>query len=234
MTRTLEKSRTAEAAAVKLTPLRLFWLGVIGAVLGALAETAFMFLTRGHYYNRSSLLWGQFSLVWGAGAILFTLVLQRYVQRGTWAVFLAGAFWGTVFELICSWGLELCFGVIFWDYSHLPLSIGGRINLVFSCFWGAAATVWTLWLLPWLNGLLDRVPVRALRWATVFLLAFLLVDVAATCLALLRLDARQNGVAARTALDRLLDRRWGDQRLFDHFPNMRYMEKYYLEHPNFW
>ena len=234
MTRTLEHVRPKDAAAVKVTPMRLLWLGVIGSVLGSLAETVFMLLTRGHLYNRSSLLWGQFSLVWGAGAVLFTLVLRRYAQRGVWAVFLGGAFWGTVFELACSCLLELCFGVIYWDYSHLPLSIGGRINLFFSCFWGAAATVWIFWLLPWLSALLDRIPAQVLRWATVFLLAFLLLDITATCLALLRLDARQHGAEARNALERLLDQHWSDQRLFDRFPNMRYMENYYLEHPNFW
>lgn len=234
MTRTLEKYQASSPAAVKLSPVRLFWLGILGAMLGALAETVFMFLTRGQLYNRSSLLFGQFSLVWGVGAVLFTLVLRRHIRQGVWAVFLAGAFWGTVFELVCSWLLELCFGVIFWDYSHLSLSIGGRINLVFSCFWGIAATVWTLWLLPWLGALLDRVPPRVLHWATAVMALFLALDIIATCLALLRLDARQSAVAPRNALELFFDRHWSDQRLFARFPNMRHMEGYYREHPNFW
>lgn len=234
MTRTLEKCREAAPAAVKLTPARLFWLGVFGSILGAAVETVFMYLTRGRFYNRSSLLFGQFSLVWGAGAVLFTLLLRRQARRGAGAVFLAGAFWGTAFELVCSWLLELCFGVIFWDYSHLPFSIGGRINLVFSCFWGAAATVWTLWLLPRLSALLDRVPVRALNWAAAVMAVLLALDMAATCLALLRLDARQSGLAPQNGLELFLDRCWGDQRLFERFPTMRQMEGYYREHPNFW
>lgn len=234
MTRRLEKEKRPHPAAVKLTPARLFWLGLVGAVMGVLVETVFMLLTRGELYNRSSLLWGQVSLVWGGGAVVFTLLLRRHAQRGGWAVFLAGAFWGTVFEFTCSVLLEVCFGVIFWDYSHLPLSIGGRINLLFSCYWGAAATVWTMWLLPWLSALLDKIPVRVLNWSAAVVCALLATDALVTAFALLRLDQRQAGLPPQNGLDRFFDRHFDDRRLFERFRYMRYMEDYYREHPNFW
>ena len=234
MMRTLHKHHRPDPARIVLTPARLFWLGLMGAVIGALVETLFMLLTRGQLYNRSSLLWGQVSLVWGAGAVVFTLVLRRYIQKGGWAVFLAGAFWGTVCELCCSLGLEYCFGVIFWDYSHLPLSLGGRINLFFSCYWGAAATVWTLWILPWLSAFLDKFPARALHWGAALVALLLAFDVAATCLALLRLGTRQAGLPPQNGLEQYFDVHWNDQRLAERFRHMRYMEDSYREHPDFW
>lgn len=226
--------RPSDREAPRLTLARLFWIFLLGAVLGSLLETLFMYITRGRLYNRSSLLWGQFSLVWGLGALLFTLVLRPLARRGSWAVFLSGSVLGTVFELVCSWFMQLCFGVIFWDYSHLPLSIGGRINLFFSLYWGVAATAWTMWLLPALCALLDKIPARALNWTAAVLAVFLAADILLTGLALLRLDQRQAGLPPATGLGAYLDRRWDDQALFARFPYMRYLEVYAREHPNFW
>lgn len=234
MPRGKKKDRPVQSSPPKLDLVRLFWLGVWGAMLGAIVETVFMLLTRGELQSRSSLLFGQFSLVWGGGAVLFTVALRRYAHRGPVVVFLAAAFWGTAFELICSFLAEAWFGVLFWDYSHLPLSIGGRINLIFSCFWGAAGSVWTLAVLPRLTVLFDRSPKRLLVPATVVMALFLLVSAAMTYLALDRLSERQQGLPPQTAVDRFFDQHWDDQRLYRRFANMRQLEGYSVEHPNFW
>ena len=44
---------------------KLFWLFLIGAVLGDFTETIFCRLTAGVWMSRSSLVWGPFSIVWG-------------------------------------------------------------------------------------------------------------------------------------------------------------------------
>lgn len=45
----------------------------------------------------------------------------------------------------------------FWDYSHLPLNIGGRIDPLFAVFWGIAAVVWMELLWPALGRGLEKV-----------------------------------------------------------------------------
>ena len=51
-----------------LSAADLLWLFVIGAFLGDMVETVFCRLTAGVWMSRSSLVWGPFSVVWGAGA----------------------------------------------------------------------------------------------------------------------------------------------------------------------
>lgn len=234
MPRDRKKDHPVQPSPPKMDLVRLFWLGVWGAMLGAVVETVFMLLTRGELQSRSSLLFGQFSLVWGGGAILFTLTLRRYADRSLGVVFLAAAFWGTAFELICSFLAEAWFGVLFWDYSHLPFSIGGRINLIFSCFWGTAGSVWTLVILPKLTALFDRSPKQLLIPATAVMALFLLFSMTMTYLALDRQAQRQQGLPPRTAVDRFMDQHWDDARLERRFANMRQLEGYSVEHPDFW
>ncbi len=227
-----QRARTLGDAKPWPKAARLFWLGLVAAGLGAGVETVFMLLTRHRLMNRSGLLYGQLSLVWGLGAILFTVVAGRK-KHGVWGVFFSGMAVGTAFEYLCSWFQEECLGMVFWDYSHLPLSIGGRVNLLFSVFWGGAATVWVCLALPLLDALLERFPTRWRGRVTSLAAILLAADVALTLGAFWRLDARQRNVPPRNGVEAFLDARYPDQRLYDRFTGMVRAEEYIVEHPAF-
>ena len=125
-----------DAHRAPLTLYWVFWLFLIAGVAGDLVEIVFWLVTRGELTSRSSLIYGQFSIVWGAGAVLLTLVFHRMDSRSTPRVFLAGTLLGGVYEYVCSLLQEKLFGACFWDYRHLPFNLNGRVNLVFCLFWG--------------------------------------------------------------------------------------------------
>ena len=81
-TRPAEAVRPADGTGQRVSLRRLFWIFFIASFLGANIETAFMLLTRGELQNRSGVLFGTFSLVWGFGAVLFTLCFRRFQGRG--------------------------------------------------------------------------------------------------------------------------------------------------------
>ena len=66
-----------DAHRAPLTLYWVFWLFLIAGVAGDLVEIVFWLVTRGELTSRSSLIYGQFSIVWGAGAVLLTLVFHR-------------------------------------------------------------------------------------------------------------------------------------------------------------
>ena len=71
--RTAFLSKEKPRSAMEETPLtlyRVFWVFLIAGVAGDFIEVAFWLLTRGELTSRSSLLYGPFSIVWGAGAVL--------------------------------------------------------------------------------------------------------------------------------------------------------------------
>ena len=72
-------------------------------------------------------------------------------------------------EYAVHWVYETFLGVEFWDYSHLPGSVGGRVCLPFTLAWGvlAALTVW--YVHPLAAALAAAIP----AWGTfAFLLLF--------------------------------------------------------------
>ena len=108
--------------------------------------------------SRSSLIYGTFSVVWGFGAALLTVMLAGLADRPDRVIFLAGALLGGFYEYMCSVFTELVFGTVFWDYSDMPLNIGGRTNVLFMIFWGILSVVWIKILYPRLSALFEKIP----------------------------------------------------------------------------
>lgn len=217
-----EKKAVRAAAQPKLTYCNLFFAFLSAAFLGAAIETVFMLLVWHELQNRSGVVWGAFSLVWGGGAVLFSLLLRPAARRGPGALFVGGAALGSAFELLCSLFQERAFGMRFWDYSHLPLSLGGRIDPIFALFWGLAAVVWMCLLWPILARWLESVSPRLLRWSAAALTVFMLCNVTLSAAALGRMDSRRQGSPPANQVEAFLDRRYPDQRLERQFPSMRY------------
>ena len=196
------------------------WLFLIGAFLGDMIETIFCRITAGVWMSRSSVVYGPFSIVWGLGAVLLTAVLYKYRHKSDSYVFLVGTVVGGVYEYLCSVFTELVFGTVFWDYSHLPFNLGGRINLLYCFFWGIAAVVWLKSIYPRLSQWIERLPLRIGRVLSWVLILFMVVNIAVSCLAMGRYTQRQTMDAPPdTALGQLLDRRFPDSRMERIYPN---------------
>lgn len=214
------KENTLNAGHGPLTLYWVFWLFLIAGVAGDLVEVVFWLVTRGELTSRSSLLYGQFSIVWGAGAVLLTLVFRRMDQSSTARIFLTGTALGGVYEYICSWIQELLFGACFWDYRHLPLNLNGRVNLVFCLFWGAAAVLWVRTVCPALCRLVGRIPREQGRRIAMGAAAFLMFSTVVTTAALGRMERRREGEPALGAVSRFLDAAFPDGVLHARYPNM--------------
>ena len=235
-----ERTRSRAAAAVERTEspssetipgffargvnfYKLFWLFFIVSFLGCMVETVFMVVTRGQLQNRSGVLYGSFSLVWGLGAVLFTLCFHKLSAKRPALVFLAGTLLGAVYEYACSWIQEVLFGACFWDYSHLPFNLHGRVCLVFSLLWGVAALVWVRRIYPWLQRWIDRIPARTVGPLTRVLAVFMAANIALTAAALGRMDERQRDLPPSSGAERLLDRYFPDKTLHRCFSSMVYV-----------
>ncbi|MEQ2443994.1 putative ABC transporter permease [Pseudoflavonifractor sp. CLA-AP-H29] len=205
---------------------KLVWLFVIAAFLGDIIETLFCRVTAGVWMSRSSLIYGAFSVVWGLGAVMFTAVLYKYKDRSDRYIFLAGTILGGAYEYACSVFTELAFGTVFWDYSHLPFNLGGRINLLYCFFWGIAAVVWLKGIYPVLSGLIERIPPKIGRIGTWVLIVFMVCNMALSALALARYNQRQTAPdAPTTILSDFLDRHYPDERIAKVYPNAILVEE---------
>ena len=219
------REEAREAAARPLTLYRIFWLFLIAGVVGDLVEVVFWLITRGELISRSSLLYGPFSLVWGAGAVLLTLALHGMEDRGAVRIVVTGAVLGGAYEYICYWLQEILFGACFWDYRHLPFNLNGRINLVFCLFWGLAALVWVRLLFPALCAFIDRIPRRMGRRIVQVSALFLACSTVLSAAALCRMDQRRRAVPAAGVVTVFLDECYPDSLLRNRYPNMGILDE---------
>lgn len=70
--------------------LKLFWIFLLASLIGAVVEIVFVGLSAGEWMSRSSLLYGQFSVVWGLGAVLMTVLLHRLAGKNDRYIFFSG------------------------------------------------------------------------------------------------------------------------------------------------
>lgn len=206
---------------------KLASLFFIGAFLGDITETIFCLITTGTLMSRSSVVYGPFSIVWGLGCSLLTLLLYRYRNKSDRYIFFAGTLLGGAYEYICSVFTELVFGTVFWDYSGFAFNLGGRINLLYCFFWGIAAVVWLKVIYPGLSRWIEKLPKRFGTVLLNILIIFMLIDMAISALALSRYTERhtaETAVAAESeisSLDEFLDSHFDDERIERIYPNAK-------------
>lgn len=200
---------------------KLFWLFLIGSVLGDITETIFCRITAGVWMSRSSLVWGPFSIVWGMAIAAATALLYKDKDKPDRYIFLTGTFLGGVYEYLCSVFTELFFGKVFWDYSEIPFNLGGRINLLYCFFWGIAAVIWIKNLYPHFSSWIEMIPVKTGYLLSAIFISFMSVNIIISACALVRYDMREKDIPPSNAFEKLIDTHFNDQRMEKIYPNAK-------------
>ena len=202
---------------------KLLLLLIVGSFAGVIIEMIWCYLSRGYLESRRGLVYGPFNLLYGAGAVLLTLALYRFRNRGYFWSFAGGFIVGSVLEYVCSWGQELVLGSRSWDYSNMPLKINGRICFVYSVFWGVLGVLWIKDLYPRAAKLILKIPNTAGRVITISVTVFLVLDAAVTGVALARWSQRMSDKAAPdSGFWEFIDERFPDSRMERIFANMEF------------
>jgi len=200
---------------------KLIWVFMICALLGDLIETVFVYCGTGRIMSRSSVIYGPFSIVWGAGGALLTVLLQKIAKKDDRHAFIAGFVIGGVYEYMCSVFTEIVLGTTFWDYSNEPFNIGGRTHLTFCLYWGILALVWVKFLYPFISRYIEKIPPVAGKILTWLMLVFMTCNALLSGVSVLRYVERHNNAAPDNAIEVFLDAHYDDDLIETIYPNMR-------------
>ena len=204
-----------------LCPEKLFWVLLAGSVFGVVWEHLVNLVCHGRFYGGIGLVWGPFNLVYGFGAVLFTLLLWPLRKRPPLQLLLLGMAVGSGYEVACAVLQRRLCGAVSWSYEGQFLALpGGATSLPVAFAWGLLALFYTRSVYPRLSALIERIPPRVGRPLTWALAAFLALDAALSLAAVLRMQARAAALPAATGLGRLLDHWFPDLRLQSIFPGM--------------
>lgn len=210
------------AGFIELDFFNLFWIFVIASIAGVVIESVYHVLVVdfGHYEDRAGLLWGPFSPIYGFGALLMTLVLNRFHNAPVAVIFLVSALIGGAFEYFVSWFMEYAFGAVAWDYTGTFLNINGRTNFMFMCMWGVLGVVWVRLALPALLHAVNLIPWRWRYSITALCAALMILNGAMTLVALDCWYSRLSGAAPDNALEEFCAEHFDNQWMEDRFESM--------------
>ena len=195
-----------------------------GGFLGCMCEMVFCRITMGIWMSRSSLLYGEISLVWGLAFALFTTYLHMYRKQSSLFVFIYGLVLGTAFEYLCGSFCEYLYGYSFWDYNHLPLNINGRVQIVFVIIWGFSALIYIKFVYKFINSLIIKIPEKIGKTIISILIIVLLLDISISVFAGIRFSERHKGYPPSNYLDELCDKYYTDEYLQRRFKTLKIME----------
>lgn len=216
---------------IKLNYFNLFWVFFVCSVLGLILEEVWhmVVVDPGVYQDRAGMLFGPFSPIYGFGAVLMTMALNRFYKKNPLIIFLVSALIGGAFEVFVGWFMQTSFGVVSWSYSHIrlfgmsdPIAVltGGRTCTPFACMWGLGGLIWIKVLLPRLLKLINMIPWKRRYSATVILTAVMLIDGVMTLQSLDYWYQRVNGTIRNIPVAQFYDKHFDNEYMENRFQSM--------------
>ena len=209
---------------IRLDFFNLFWTFMVGSIVGLIVEIIFhmVVVEPGIYQDRAGLLWGPFSPIYGVGAVLMTIALNRFKDRNIIFIFVVCTIIGGGFEYFVSWFMEMAFGASAWDYSDQFLGdiFGGRTCLLFASMFGFLGTVWIKLLLPIFLRLFNLIPWQWRYSVTLVCAAFMLVNSVMTLQALDNWGARKAGHVPAAGIEQFYAKNFDDDYMANRFQSM--------------
>ena len=217
---------------IELDFFNLFWVFVVCSVLGLIIEVVYhmVVVDPGVYQDRAGLLYGPFSPIYGVGAVLMTVALNRFWRANPVIIFLVSAVIGGLFEAAVSWFMQVGFGAVAWDYSGSTIFglfpdpvaelFGGRTSTLFMCMWGALGFVWIKLCLPWLLKLINLIPWQARYSLTTLCAVLMLVNAVMTLQSLECWYQRESGLAPSSPVEEFYAEHYDDAYMANRFQSM--------------
>ena len=224
------------------TITRLLAYFIIYSIIGFVIETIFGLLTKGVIESRKSFLYGPFCGIYGLGAVVMIVGLQKF-KKNNYTLFIGGFIIGSIIEYVISLVGELIFNIKWWDYSNMPFNINGRICVWYSFFWGLLAIYLMSHVNPKVDKFIEKIPKNILKNTTIILTIFLFFDFLLTCFALKmfyvrlvnnydldikgvdRYIVKYTELYEKPGIKKFVDTHFSDEKMMKTFPNIKVTQK---------
>ncbi|WP_322150756.1 putative ABC transporter permease [Paratractidigestivibacter sp.] len=173
---------------IRLDFYNLFWMFFVCSILGLILEIIWHMtvVDQGVYQDRAGLLIGPFSPIYGFGAVLITIVLNRLYDKNPLITFVVAGLVGGGFEAATAFFMKASFGITAWDYSSYmlfglmpdPVAVltGGRTATMFLIIWGLLGLVWVKFVLPIMLKGINLIPWDFRYGLTALVAVFMITD----------------------------------------------------------
>ena len=189
--------------------IKAFWIFILGSIAGSIIETIVGIFQNGSLEIRQGLVYGPFVPVYGIGLVVYYFTLTRF--KSYKKVFFASMILGAITEYAFSYIQEKSFGTVSWDYSNLIFNIHGRTSLLHSIYWGFFGILFVKYVYPVLLKLEKYVYNNKFKFASTFVITFMICNITLSYFAGLRKCERQQNIEAGNAFEEFLDANYPDE-----------------------
>ncbi len=155
--------------------LQIFFLVFITySFLGWCIEVILKYIQTKRFINRGFLI-GPYCPIYGWGALLMTILLQKY-NNDPVALLALGMIICAILEYFTSYVLEKIFKARWWDYSDKKFNIDGRICLNTMILFGIGGILIVRYINPFLFGLYNNMNSMTINVITLILFLIFLID----------------------------------------------------------
>lgn len=144
------------------------------AILGWLMEVGCKLVETKKFINRGFLI-GPYCPIYGWGAIIITLLLNKYLADPI-ALFIMAIVICSIIEYATSYFMEKIYHARWWDYSRRKYNINGRICLETMIPFGILGVLIMYFANPFFTGIYEKIPENALTVICSFLVIVFLID----------------------------------------------------------
>lgn len=216
--RTMDSLRYSDGF-IEVTYFHVMWIFILMSIVGLLVEMLVSWPMDGYVKSRYGLIWGPFSSIYGFGAAIFSVTLNKLDKAPTAVLFAAAGIVGAAFEALSGWALEYFFGIVAWSYIDQPFNLAGYTSLGMAFVWGFAGTIW-MHASPYVVRLIDNIPRGWRGWTTVVISVFLAADMATTVVGLDCWFQRQRGVEPQGVVQEYFAEHYDDEFMEERFEVM--------------
>lgn len=205
-----------------------FLLFMTYAFLGWGMEVCCKFIQYKRFINRGFLI-GPYCPIYGWGALLITLLLQKYSNDPV-ALFILGMVICSFLEYFTSYIMEKIFHARWWDYSTKKFNINGRICLDTMIPFGILGVLIVYFINPKLYHFFNGFDGNTLNIICIVILSIFLLDIFLSTIILISVR-RENKVLDKDNTEQMTKRvrekiktlGWPHNRLLMAFPNVRHI-----------
>lgn len=208
---------------VKITYYKLFWLFMLGSILGVILEGVWSIIRRGAWETHVVTIWEPLCIIYGIGLIVFYIASKYFKKYNVVLQFFLYLIVGSLLEYACGALLLNRLGMRAWNYRKQFLNINGHISLRMAIIWGILGVLFS-YALPYIDKFLNKLNKRFLNIFSIVFGVFVAADLVFSSVCMVRWRDRHNGIDASNKLEIYIDNKYDNE-----FMENRYMEWWFVK-----
>lgn len=193
-----------------------------GSFLGVLVESAWCILRYKKLESRKGVIFGPFNPLYGVAATIISFSICHVTNRRFGNIFAIGVVVASMVEYLASYYQEKVTGTVSWNYEKFKLNLNGRVNLVYSIFWGFLTFIWYKEFMPLIECFVNIL--EGHNFITVVAATAMFIDCVISLWACVRRKKRRQNIPPQTKFEECLDYMFDDELLKKVYPNSEFVE----------